>query len=278
MSARHDRRYPLAARTGYAPVDFFRKPRDMANDTAVHGPLDFTNKLVVITGVGRARQVGEAIALRFAERGATLALLDVQAQEVEARAQALTSQGFAATAHVGNLANANDAKRVSDEVLALTRSQFHGAVHAVICAAGGFGMTGPIDESDPDHWHRQFMINLDTAYGATRAFLPALRVGKGALVYFGSVAALPGGNPAGMAAYAAAKSGVLTLMQSIAKQERANNVRANAVAPTQVRTADNVSNMGEDKAYVERESVADVVAFLASPLARNVSGQILTLA
>lgn len=240
--------------------------------------LDFTNKLIVITGVGRAGQVGEAIARRFAERGATLALLDVQAEQVEARTNTLTDLGFTATAHVGNLADADAAKRTSEEVIERTRDRFHGAVHAVVCAAGGFGTTGPVDESDPALWHRQFMINLDTAYGATRAFLPALRIGHGALIYFGSVASLPGGNPTGMAAYAAAKSGVLTLMQAIAKQERANNVRANAVAPTQVRTADNVNSMGEDKAYVERESVADVVAFLASPLARNVSGQILKLA
>lgn len=250
----------------------------MTTATPVHGALDFTGKLVVITGVGRAGQVGEAIALRFAERGATLALLDLQAGEVETRAKSLTDQGFRASAHAGNLAYANDAKRTCDEVIALTRDQFHGAVHAVICAAGGFGTTGPIDESDPELWHRQFMINLDTAYGATRAFLPALRLGQGALVYFGSVAALPGGNPSGIAAYAAAKSGVLTLMQSIAKQERKHNVRANAVAPTQVRTASNISSMGDDKAYVDRESVADVAAFLVSPLARNVSGQILTLA
>lgn len=250
----------------------------MTTTTPVHGSLDFHGKLVVITGVGRAGQVGEAIALRFAERGATLALLDLQATEVEARAKSLTDQGFTASAHAGNLADAADAQRTCNEVIAHTRDRFDGAVHAVICAAGGFDMTGPVDESDPDLWRRQFMINLDTAYGATRAFLPALRLGHGALVYFGSVAALPGGNPSGMAAYAAAKSGVITLMQSIAKQERANHVRANAIAPTQVRTADNINNMGEDKAYVDRESVADVAAFLASPLARNVSGQTLTLA
>jgi NAD(P)-dependent dehydrogenase (short-subunit alcohol dehydrogenase family) len=55
-------------------------------------------------------------------------------------------------------------------------------------------------------------------------------------------------------------------------------VRANAVAPTQIRTATNLTSMGADKEYVERESVADVVAFLASPLARNISGQVITLA
>jgi NAD(P)-dependent dehydrogenase (short-subunit alcohol dehydrogenase family) len=97
-------------------------------------------------------------------------------------------------------------------------------------------------------------------------------------VYFGSVAATPGGSPKGMAAYAAAKSGVLSLMRTVALDEKAHGVRANAVAPTAIRTATNVADMGDKADYVERESVADVVAFLASPLARNVSGQVLVLA
>ncbi len=240
--------------------------------------LDFSNRLVVITGVGRAGQVGEAIALGFAQRGATLALLDVQSAEVEARAASLTVQGFTASAHVANLADANAAELSAAEIIAQTQRQFDGAVHAVICVAGGFGMTGPLDSTDIAAWQKQFMINLDTAYNATRAFLPAVRAGHGSFVYFGSAAALPGGKSAGLAAYTAAKSGVLALMRAVAADEREHHVRANAVAPTQIRTAANISTMGADKDYVERESVADVVAFLASPLARNISGQVITLA
>ncbi len=241
-------------------------------------PLDFSNKLIVITGVGRAGQVGEAIALGFAQRGATLALLDVQQAEVDARTAALVAQGFRATGHVANLADAAAAQAAADQVREQTRAQFHGAVHAVICVAGGFGTTGALDSSDAAQWHKQFMINLDTAYGATRAFLPAVRAARGSFVYFGSVAALPGGKPAGLAAYASAKSAVLTMMRAVAADERANGVRANAVVPTQVRTAANSASMGDDKDYVERESVADVVAFLTSALARNISGQAIKLA
>ncbi|WP_411282342.1 SDR family NAD(P)-dependent oxidoreductase [Gemmatimonas sp.] len=240
--------------------------------------LDFAGKLIVITGVGRAGQVGEAVALAFAQRGATLALLDVQPAEVEARAAWLTERGFAATAHVANLADANAAKVAADEVVERTKAQFGGHVHAVICAAGGFGITGPISDADPAAWSKQFTINLETAFGATRAFLPAVRAAKGSFVYFGSVAALPGGAPKGMAAYAAAKSGVLTLMHAVASEEKPHGVRANAVAPTAVRTAANLADMGDKTEYVDRESVADVIAFLISPLARNVSGQVLTLA
>lgn len=240
--------------------------------------MDFTNKLVVITGVGRAGQAGEIIAKTFAERGATLALMDLQQAEVEARAATLVSAGHKATAHVANLSDADAASKAAAEVAEKHSAQFNGAVHAVICAAGGFGMTGPIDESDPAGWHKQFLINLDTAYATTRAFLPALRKGNGSLVYFVSTASLPGGKTGGMAAYSAAKSGVIALLRTVAEDETDNNVRANAVAPTAIRTAANAATLNDKTKYVERESVADVVAFLASDAARNVTGQVLRLA
>lgn len=239
--------------------------------------MEFANKLVVITGIGRAGQAGEIIARTFAERGATLALLDLQQAEVEARAATLTTAGYTASAHVANLADADAARSAAAEVIAAHPS-FDGEVHAVICAAGGFGMTGPLDESDPAAWHKQFVINLDTAYSTTRAFLPALRKTGGALVYFVSAASLPGGKSAGMAAYNAAKSGVIALLRTVAEDEDKNGVRANAVAPVAIRTAANLADLNDKTKYVERESVADVVAFLASHAARNVTGQVLRLA
>ncbi len=240
--------------------------------------FDFAGKLVVITGVGRAGQVGEALALSFAKRGATLALLDRSLPEVQARAEDLRERGYMVTAHAANLADADSAVAVAASVIEATNDRFGGAVHALVCAAGGFGMTGPLDSGDAAAWHTQFVINLDTAYCATRAFLPALRLGHGALVYFGSASALPGATSGGMAAYVAAKSAVLSMMRTVAEDERANGVRANAVAPTAVRTATNVGSMGDATVYVERESVADVVAFLCSDAARNVTGQVLRLA
>ena len=240
--------------------------------------LDFSDKLIVITGVGREGQVGEAIARGFAQRGASLALIDLNAQDPQRSAQLQSLGAPHVSAHTANLANAGDAQRVAAEVLWAHKERHLGQVHAVVCVAGGFGFTGALDESDPDAWTKQFTINLDTAFATTRAFLPAVRDARGCFVYFGSVAATPGGSPKGMAAYAAAKSGVLSLMRTVSLDEKANGVRANAVAPTAIRTATNVADMGDSADYVERDSVADVVAFLASPLARNVSGQVVVLA
>lgn len=143
--------------------------------------------------------------------------------------------------------------------------------------AGGFASTGTVADGEIEAWQRMFAINLTTTYLATRAFLPLVRAARGAIVSFASEAVLPGSRIAGMAAYAAAKSGVATLTQAVAQEERANGVRANAVAPGSIRTAANVESMGSDKRYVEREDVAATVLWLCSPEARAVTGQVIRL-
>lgn len=237
---------------------------------------DFVNQLVVITGVGRKGQAGEAIARAFCDAGAAVALVDRAEDQVQERAGALRELGFTATAHAGDLSDAENAERLAREVLAAHPSA-QGKVHALVNAAGGFGFTGSLDTSDPAGWRTQFTISADTAYAATRAFLPALRAARGSVVYFASAAALPGGATAGIAAYAAAKSAVLALMQSVAQGEAEHGVRANALAPTAIRTALNLGTMGDKDRYVDRESVADVVLFLSGRAARNVTGQVIAL-
>ena len=197
-------------------------------------------------------------------------LVDRQEQEARARADVLLSAGFRA-ASLG--ADLTDAAAV-DSLAARVREATGGRVHALVHLAGGFSMSGPVAESDLEAWPRMFAINVTTAFLTTRAFLPLIRATKGAIVLFGSEAALPGARVAGMSAYAAAKSALLTLMQAIAQEERANGVRANALAPASIRTAANVASMGADAEYVTREAVADVVLWLCSDGARSVTGQV----
>ncbi|HWJ22059.1 MAG TPA: SDR family oxidoreductase [Gemmatimonadaceae bacterium] len=255
--------------------------------------MPFSNALIALTGVGREGQVGEVVAQAFADRGAELALLDVNADGVRARAAAIVARGGRARAYPCDLTDADAVRRVAEEIAATAAADGGRGVRALVNLAGGFAMSGPVADSDVAVLHRQIAINLTTAYCATRAFLPALRAGAagdGALtrgdasiVFFASAAALPGASIASMSAYAAAKSGVLALMRAVAEEERDHGVRANALAPTAIRTGDNLRAMGADAGdgggvrYVERESVADAVLFLCSPEARNVTGQVLKL-
>ena len=232
--------------------------------------MEFSGRSVVLTGVGREGQVGEAVARAFAERGARVFLVDRQESEAQARSDALIAAGLRSAALGADLTDAAAVEGLAARV----RDATGGRLHALVHLAGGFASSGPVADSDPVAWGRQFAINITTAYLTARAFIPLLRGTRGAIVFFGSEAALPGARVAGISGYAAAKTAVLTLAQAIAQEERDNGVRANALAPTSIRTAANLAEMGPDAAYVTREAVADVVLWLCSDAARAVTGQI----
>jgi len=232
--------------------------------------MEFAGRSIVLTGVGREGQVGEAVALAFAERGARVFLVDHTEANVRARAEALVARGLRAASLAADLTDAAAATALAERV----RDATAGRLHAVVHLAGGFAKSGPVSESDPTVWARQLAMNATTAYLTTRAFLPQLRGVKGSLVFFASEAVLPGARTAELSAYVASKAAVVALMQAVAQEERPHGVRANAVAPTTIRTADNVAAMGAGAAMVTREAVADVVLWLCSDASRAVSGQV----
>ena len=234
--------------------------------------MRFADSLIVITGVGREEQVGDAVAHAFAAEGASLALLDLNAQALSARATALRATGARVSSYPCDLTDVNQVTTVAEQV----RSAF-GRIDAFVHVAGGFAVSGPIAESDPAVFAQQVAINLTTAYVASRAFVPLLKDNSGAAVYFAAATVLPGNPTSGLAGYAAAKSGVVGLMRSVADESRARGVRANAVAPIAIRTGDNVRAMGDKAKYVERHSVADAVLYLCSPAARGITGQVILL-
>jgi NAD(P)-dependent dehydrogenase (short-subunit alcohol dehydrogenase family) len=234
----------------------------------------FDDKSVVVTGVGRAGQVGEVVAREFAKRGARVAIIDRDGASAETLAAAMRAEKLAVTAYGCDLTDAN----ATAETFARIAGASGGHIHALANVAGGFAMSGPVAESDPAVFQRQLAINLGSAYGATRACIPFMRATGGGIVFMAAAAILPGGKVAGMAGYAASKAGVTALMRAVAQEERANGIRANALAPTAIRTGVNLESMGDKFAYVERESVAAVIAFLCSGEAANVTGQVIELA
>jgi 3-oxoacyl-[acyl-carrier protein] reductase len=235
----------------------------------------YSGSTVVLTGVGAEGQVGEVVARAFADLGASLVLVDRTAEKVEARAADVVRAGSGRAAR-GYACDLTNAEALAALVAQVTAN--HGdKVHALVHMAGGFAMSGPVAESSIDVWNRQIAINLTTAYLTTRAFLPLLRSARGAVLLFASNAAWPGSSGKNMSAYAVAKQGVAALMRAVAAEERANGVRANAVAPNSIRTAANLASMGDGVRYIEREEVAAAVTFLCSSAASAISGELIPL-
>lgn len=231
------------------------------------------HRTILITGVGRTGQLGEAVAQAFATRGSRVLAVVHQHAEAAACIEALRARGHDVTAFECDLSDPGQVAQLATRVGAAAGDRLDGLVNL----AGGFEMSGPVRDSDPGVWGRQFTINATTAYLATRAFLPMLRNANGSIVYVASIAALMETPAPEISAYAAAKGAVLKLMRSVAEEER-GVVRANAVAPTTIRTGDMIAMLGESAPNtVAREAVADAIVYLSSREARALSGEVLKL-
>ena len=230
-------------------------------------------RFALLTGVGRPGQVGEAVAARLFADGYTLLLVDRDAAGVEARAADIRSGGGSAYAFAADLSSEEAVTGLFHSV----RGAHGDGLSVFVHLAGGFAVTGPVAETSVADWERQLTINLRTAFLVARGAVPMLRKARGSAVFFSSESALAGARVSRTAAYAVAKSGLLTLAMAISQEEAANGVRANVVAPAAIRTASNTADMGPDARFVERDDVASTVAWLCSEEARAVTGQVVRL-
>ena len=153
--------------------------------------------------------------------------------------------------------------------LALAR---FGRIDGLVQTVGTFAMAS-IDEADPVHWDLMFRANVLTTLNICRAAVSAMRAaGRGSIVTIGAAGAARGGK--GMAAYAAAKSAVLRLTESLADELKGEGVRANCVLPGIIDTPQNRADMpkADPTRWVTPAQLAEVIAFLLSDAASGVTG------
>ena len=149
-----------------------------------------------------------------------------------------------------------------------------GRLDALLNIAGGF--VWQTTEDPEPAWARMFALNLTTALNASRAALPHLkRSDEGRIVNVGANGALKAA--AGMGAYAAAKSGVHRLTESLAEELKTTSVTVNAVLPSILDTAQNRADMpdADPAKWVRPAELARVMLFLASPDSRAITGALI---
>jgi NAD(P)-dependent dehydrogenase (short-subunit alcohol dehydrogenase family) len=231
---------------------------------------DFDGKVVLVTGVGRAGQIGNAVALAFGRAGAKIVACDLNAVGVADRVREFGALGVDARPCAGDLSHPDIAALAVEIAL----NQF-GRLDVVVNVAGGLTTYGPIEDLTMAAIDRELAINLKTTVVVSQAAIPALARAQGCIINFSSIAYFKPQSP--MALYSAAKAAVAGFTRSLALELKDRHIRVNAVAPGMVRTGDNVAAAGEAAEYVELADITEGVMSLASPGPAAVTGEILAI-
>jgi NAD(P)-dependent dehydrogenase (short-subunit alcohol dehydrogenase family) len=221
--------------------------------------FDFRGKVVLVTGVGRAGQIGNAVALAFGKAGAKIVACDQNAVGVAERVREFAAQGVDARPCAGDLTQPDIAALAVEVAL-----KHFGRLDVVVNVAGGLTTYGPIGQMTVEALDREIAINLKTVVLVSQAAIEALSRTQGCIINFSSIAYFNPQTP--MAVYSAAKAAVAGFTRSLALELHHQKIRVNAVAPAMVRTVDNVAAVGGGEAqYVEMQEITDGVMTLASP-------------
>jgi 3-oxoacyl-[acyl-carrier protein] reductase len=268
--------------------------------------FELTGKVAVVTGGSRG--LGRADCLTLARAGADVVVTDILLEsdpELEksaeasqsALAQLFTSQHVVyaeqTSEEIRQMGRRSAAIKMDvtnraqiREVFASIKKDF-GSIDILVNNAGTLDHIAQIEHQNDDLWDRDLRVNLSGAFNCTKAVWPYMRErGWGRVIYMASVAGTLGGF--GQASYAATKASLIGLGKSMALEGARFGITANIIAPGIIGTE--AWKMGDAKmndrmvlrtamrSAGEPEDIAHAIAFLCSPEARYITGQVLTVA
>lgn len=259
--------------------------------------LQLTDSTAVI--VGAAKGIGRAIAEAFAQEGANVALLDID-PAVTATAEQIQQQYDARTQGIVN--DATDYEAVKQTVQSI-RETFGSHQHVVYAAGMGSGKYGfPFWNLDPSDWRRVLDVNLIGAVNVAHAYSAGMvESQRGTFLFLSSIAGQVGSQTD--PPYSAAKAAIINFTQCMAKDLAPHDVRVNAICPGMIKTtlnrsvwqawndqqpeadrqsyddwaAEKVSRVAPLGRWQEPQDIAAMTVFLASPQAKNITGQTLNV-
>lgn len=243
--------------------------------------ISFKDQVVLITGASRG--IGAAAAIAFARTGASGLVINYHthraaAEEVASRVE---EAGASALVLQGDVAAAKEARGLVSHTL-----ERFGRLDVLVANAGIWPAADrPLVDLDEAQWEATIRTNVHGVYYVCRAAAPHLRRG-GSIVTVSSTAAQRG--EAGHSDYAASKGAVISFTKSLAVELGPKDVRVNCVAPGWVDTEMAASALDASaRARINREiplgriaaaeDVAGPILFLASALARHITGEVLNV-
>jgi NAD(P)-dependent dehydrogenase (short-subunit alcohol dehydrogenase family) len=237
----------------------------------------FSGHVVLVTGGGSG--IGRAMAERFADEGAKVAVADLNDETAEETAVAIVEKGGAAVSVQVDVRDEASVRKMTNAV------EEKAGPPSVLVNCAGIGTTLPLLETDLATWNQTIAVNLTGSFLVAKAVLPGMvDAGFGRIVLIGSInsrKALKHRN-----AYAVSKAGVASLAQLLAVEFAEHGITANCILPGPVNTA--LTRRMHDqtirdayharlpiKRYGQPEEIAAAAAFLASDEAAYITGHLL---
>lgn len=240
---------------------------------------DMRDQVVLVTGGSRG--IGRAISILMARAGAQV-VVNYQRNEEAARSleEEVKSWGGKLELKRFNVASSDEVQKACQEIL-----ESHGKVDVLVNNAG-ITRDQLFVRMKPEEWREVIQVNLEGAFLCSRAVARSMmRRKSGCIINISSIAGIAGN--AGQANYSAAKAGLVGLTKALAKELAPWSIRVNAVCPGFIETEMTERLPQKVKEEVLRsiplerfgtpEDVAWAVAFLASPKARYITGEVLNI-
>jgi 3-oxoacyl-[acyl-carrier protein] reductase len=274
---------------------FYSSPVVSNREPAIHAPQperalqksketimsSLQGKVALVTGASKG--IGAAIARELASRGASVAVnYSSNKQAAEKVVAEIKAAGGKAIAVQANVADPDSAKALAGTVAAQL-----GPIDILVNNAGVYEFW-PLEQVTPDHFHRQFNVNVLGLLLVTKAAVPLFNPHGGSIVNIGSLAGRMSPADSSASVYSASKSAVDAITITLSKELGPKKIRINAINPGLVETEGlhTVGVMGSDfqKSHedatplgriAQPNDIATVAAFLASADAGWINGQLI---
>lgn len=219
-------------------------------------------KVVLVTGANGG--LGAHVTQAFLDAEATVVGASLKIQQSDFNSPAFT-------ALPAEISTASGAKSMVDRVVAR-----YGRIDVVAHTVGGFAGGQSIAETDDATFQGMFDLNLDSTFYLLRAALPVMRkTGNGRIIAIGSRAALEPG--AGVGAYSASKAAMVSLIRTVALENKDVGITANVILPGTMDTPANRKAMpkADVSRWVQPANIASLITWLAGDAGKDVNGAVI---